>query len=138
LSSSTACLLVLEGDRIVHSSWVTDGDAWTVELRRYVSPPPHDAYVYESFTRADARGRGLYPLALKWICHHAARQSQRVWVGVEDDNAPSLRAVTKAGFREALSVEFDRRVGRTTLRVEAVPGEAEPPTLNVSGRPTRA
>ena len=137
LTSSTRCLLVLEGDRILHSSWVTEGDAWTVELRRYVSPPPNEAYVYESLTQTDARGRGLYPLALKWICHDAAQNFERVWVGVEDDNVPSLKAVTKAGFQEALSVDFRRRLGRTTLRLEAAAGENERPRLNVSHHPAR-
>ena len=137
LTSSTRCLLALEGDRILHSSWVTKGDAWTVELRRYVRPPSHDAYVYESLTQAHARGRGLYPLALKWICHHAAQNFERVWVGVEDDNVPSLKAVTKAGFQEALSVDFRRRLGRTTLRLKAASGEDERPRLNVSHHPAR-
>ena len=50
------CFVVEDGDRFLHSSWVTTTGAWTREIRAYLCPPQGDAYVYESFTRADARG----------------------------------------------------------------------------------
>ena len=91
------------------------------ELRRYFRPPPSSAYIYESFTRADARGRGVYPLALKGICEDLHSDGiDEAWVAVEEDNPPSLKAIKKAGFEEAFKVTYKRRLG--TIRVEVPTG----------------
>ena len=116
LSPSTRCFLVLQGELIVHSSWVTTSSAWTREIRGYMVPPPGGAYVYESFTRPEVRGRGVYPLALRAICDWAGgEQIEQVWVAVEADNPASIRAVTKAGFEEAFRFSLRRRLGRLTI-----------------------
>ena len=116
LTSDTSCYLVWSGARIVHSSWVTTRSAWTRELRRHVSPPPGAAYVYESFTTEEARGRGVYPFALTNICAELAeREVTHLWVAVEADNPSSLRAVAKAGFTQRGRVSYERRWGRLTI-----------------------
>jgi ribosomal protein S18 acetylase RimI-like enzyme len=118
LSETTRCYGVeLEG-RLVHASWVTTGCAWTRELRSFVCPTPGEAYVYESFTRADARGRGVYPFALHEICRALhAEGTPRLWIAVESHNEPSLRAVTKAGFERVFEIFYRRRLGRLVVRL---------------------
>ncbi len=136
LSGSTSSFLVTSSGRILHASWVTTSAAWTAEVRCYVRPPPGDAYVYESFTRADARGQGLYPLALRAICALGAERGQRrVWVGVENHNLPSLRAVTKAGFEEALAVTYRRSWGRLSIAEERPPVEGGQAVLELVSEP---
>ena len=121
LSDGTHCFIVEDDRRLLHASWVTTSGAWTRELRAYLVPPPGDAYIYESFTRADARGRGVYPFALDSIVAWAAATGvRRLWVAVEEHNPPSLRSVTKAGFTEAFRLPFSRRWGR--LRIGAATG----------------
>jgi GNAT superfamily N-acetyltransferase len=121
LSESTRCFLAERDDLIVHASWVTTAAAWTRELRRYFGPPAGDAYVYESFTRPEVRGQGVYPLALDGIVERLAPEGvARAWVGVEADNPSSARAVTKAGFKPGCEIPFGRRLGR--LRVEPPEG----------------
>lgn len=116
LSEATRCFVVGDGDLLVHATWMTTRGAWTRELGAYLRPPPREAYVYESFTRAEARGRGVYPFALgeigAWL---AGRDIGRVWVAVEADNPPSLRAVSKAGFEEAFRISYRRRLGRLEI-----------------------
>lgn len=120
LSDATRCWLVTEGSRLIHASWVTSEAAWTRELRRWVSPPEHDVYIYESFTTAAARGRGAYPRALAGIASWATGADiGRLWVAVEKDNAASLRAVAKAGFRVSYEVGYRRRWGRLTIDLPA-------------------
>ena len=138
LSESTHCFLVEDGTTILHASWVTSAGAWTRELRAYLVPPPGDAYIYESFTRADARGRGVYPFALANIVDWSARSGvKHLWVAVEEHNPPSLRAVAKAGFEEAFRVPFSRRFGR--LRIEAATGpRADEATRFLSRKPPKA
>lgn len=125
LAPDVMCFVVESGGRFLHSSWVTTTGAWTREIRSYLTPPTGDAYVYESFTRADARGRGIYPFALAGILTAMADSNvARVWVGVESDNVPSRKAIAKAGFEEAFTLRFERRLGRLTIH-EACGSQAE-------------
>lgn len=116
LSNETRCYLVMTGDLIVHASWVTTSMAWTRELRRYFRPPPGEAYIYESFTRAEVRGKGVYPFALGAIAEDLRSNGiKRAWVGVEAGNASSIKAVRKAGFEAGFEVGYRRRFGRLVV-----------------------
>ena len=116
LSARSRCFVVDDGERFLHASWVTTAAAWTREVKAYLVPPPGDAYIYESFTRSEARGRGIYPFALKNIIDWGAHNGvTRLWVAVEEHNVPSIRSVTKAGFAEAFRFPFTRRFGRVRV-----------------------
>lgn len=116
LSTETNCWLVRARGVVLHATWTTTGSAWMSEIGRYFVPPPRSAYIYESFTRSEARGLGLYPYALNGIGKVLAAEAiEDLFVGVESDNAPSLRAITKAGFEPAFTISFQRRFGRVTL-----------------------
>lgn len=107
LSEHNSCYVAIEGDRLLHASWCSTGPTWTEELQTYLAPPQGDAYIYESFTRADARGRGIYPLVLRAIATDLyERGVARMWIGVEAGNEPSVRAIKKAGFEDVLSIGF--------------------------------
>ncbi len=129
-SPTTRCFLVEVSGRIAHSSWVTTSAAWTRELDGYLRPPPGDAYVYESYTRPDVRGRGIYPFALANIAGWGHQRGLgRLWIAVESGNRASLRAITKAGFAPAYELPYGRKLGRVTV------GTAEGP---LAGRGHRA
>jgi ribosomal protein S18 acetylase RimI-like enzyme len=116
LSERTRCYLVVWDGRVVHATWMTIAAAWTREVRRYFRLLPGEAYVYESFTRPEVRGMGVYPWALTHIAVRLAGAGiRRVWIGVEADNPPSLRAVSKAGFQPVCEVAYRRRLGRLTV-----------------------
>jgi RimJ/RimL family protein N-acetyltransferase len=118
LSRSTRCYAVEADGRILHTSWVATRCAWTRELRSYLCVGAGDAYVYESFTRADARGQGAYPGALRGICGALdADGIGRLWVAVEATNEASLRAVAKAGFEARLKIRYARRLARLTIEL---------------------
>lgn len=116
LSDETSCYLVLADHRIAHASWVTTKAAWTAELGRLVTPPSGAAYVYESFTAPELRGRGIYPFALRCICAElAGAEISDAWIGVETTNVPSGRAITKAGFEPAFSVAYRKAWSRVEI-----------------------
>lgn len=127
LTPTTSCFLVHGPDGLLHASWVTTGAAWTREIDAYLVPPDGDAYVYESFTRPEARGRGVYPFALAGICAWArAGGLHDVWVAVEEANAASLKAIRKAGFEPRYTIRYRRRWGRLTLTVDEPDGVTIP------------
>lgn len=116
LGDGTACYLALDGDRLVHATWVTTRAAWIGELGRYFVPEPGSAYVYESFTSPDVRGRGIYPAVLRHIALATGDEGVRtLWIGVGSDNGSSIRAIEKAGFRPAFDVSFDIKWGRIDI-----------------------
>lgn len=116
LSEDTYCYLVESRGRVLHASWVTTASAWTGELNAFVSPPSGDAYIYESFTRPEARGRGIYPFALDNICADLGRRGvPRAWIAVEATNASSVRAISKAGFTPAFELTFHRDRGEVHM-----------------------
>lgn len=137
LSDTTRCYVVIgPGGIFLHATWITTKAAWTRELRAYFRPPPGDAYVFESFTRADARGKGAYPFALREICHELSIEGVgRVWVAVEVDNIPSLKAVAKGGFEEAWRVTYRRRLGILKVESPHGPGAAAGRHRWISRRP---
>lgn len=136
LSDRTHCFVVEDERAILHASWVTTAGAWTRELRSYIVPPFGDAYIYESFTRADARGKGVYPFALANILSWAATaRIGCVWVAVEEHNPSSLRAVTKAGFEEAFRLPFSRRFGKLTIGAASGPKSEKAADLLSRKRP---
>ncbi len=128
LSDDVHCFVIELGGRLLHASWVTTSAAWTREIQGYMTPPPGAAYIYESFTRSDARGQGLYPMALAGIVVWLQNEGlSEAWVGVEADNQASIRAITKAGFTEGFLFKFSRSLGRLKMepawgsRVEVAP-----------------
>ena len=130
LTEATMCFLVLGEGRAVHASWVATSAAWTLEIRRFVTPPARAAYVYESFTRPDARGRGVYPFALEGIAHSLSQDGiEEIWVAVERDNVPSQRAIAKAGFVPAFELRYRRRFGRLTIENPTGPRASEAEAL---------
>lgn len=121
LADDVMCFVVEDEGRLLHSSWVTTTAAWTREIRGYLSPPPGDAYVYESFTRADARGRGIYPFALAGMVGYLGELGiRRLWVGVEATNVASQRSIEKAAFQRSFELRYTRRMGRFRMDVDAL------------------
>lgn len=116
LGGSTRCYVVESAGRLVHATWTTTSAAWTRELQRYFVCPQGDIYIFESYTRPEMRGRGVYPLAIASMAAVAGESGRsRMWVGIEGHNPASYRAVTKAGFRDAFRVAYARRLARLTV-----------------------
>lgn len=116
LARGDRCFGIRGGEGLVHASWVSTGPTWVGELRRFFCPPPRSAYVYESYTRPEARGRGIYPRALRSIATlMAAEGRSELWIAATADNAPSLGAIGKAGFTLRFEIGFEIRRGRARL-----------------------
>jgi ribosomal protein S18 acetylase RimI-like enzyme len=119
LSEDHRCYLALEGGRALHATWCSTTATWTEELQTYLAPPPGDAYIYESFTRADARGRGIYPMVLRSIAALLHLEgTRRLWVGVEETNLASVHAIRKGGFEDAFAISFDKSSAGVDYEVE--------------------
>lgn len=130
LTPDCGCLAVEMGGRLVHTSWVTGSSAWARELRMYVRPPAGHLYVFESFTRPEARGMGIWTFTLRALAAHAAKAGGgEIWVGVERGATPATTAVEHAGFSRAATVPWQRRWG--AIKVGSVQGREDAAALLV-------
>lgn len=84
--------------RLVFVSWVARS-SFCVPQRFEVSLPAGWAYVGNCVTHPDARGQGIYPLALQTLCRRLHRE-EVAWLclTVERENRASLRGVARARF----------------------------------------
>jgi GNAT superfamily N-acetyltransferase len=123
-SPTSSCWLAEKDGRLVHSSWMETEAAWVGEADRFFMVPSGDAYIYESFTRPEMRGQGVYPAVLRTMAARSApRGLRRLWIAAETTNLASLRAIEKAGFVRSFEIDVRRRWGRTVATT--TPG-AEP------------
>jgi GNAT superfamily N-acetyltransferase len=123
-SPTSSCWLAEKDGGIVHSSWMETEAAWVGEADRFFVVPSGDAYIYQSFTRPEMRGQGVYPAVLRTIsARSASRGIRRLWIAAERTNLSSLRAIEKAGFVRSFEIVVRRRLGRTVV---TVPAGAEP------------
>ena len=110
--------LVYDGAQPLFSCWLFTGDAPVLAAPGGRLRLPADTVVLEdSVTSAAARGRGIAPRAWNALAALSAARHGRMLTKVAVDNAPSRKAVEKAGF-EGVAIMSLRKVGpwrRTTV-----------------------
>ena len=92
--------MVSEGDTPAFACWIFRGSAPLAGARGHRMDLPADVVLLEdSLASPDFRGRGVAPGAWSGIADACAAAGARLMVTkVREDNAPSCRAVEKAGF----------------------------------------
>ena len=96
LKQGATCYLAYLDDAPVSLGWAFPG---SYLLRR--ARLERDAMYLGGFhTIEAARGRGLYPLLLKFMCANQGVQERICYVDAEPDNHASLRGIEKAGFHK--------------------------------------
>ena len=116
--------LVLDGERPVFSSWTYRDEAPMLAARGGWLRLPADVVCLEdSVTAPDQRGRGMAPRGWATIAASLAADGERTLIiKVERRNAPSRRAVEKAGFEEIAVMRFQRAIVRTRVSVRVLNG----------------
>lgn len=95
-----------------HRSWLQKGPKW-VSINPYVQMrlEKNEGYIHYCETAPWARGKSVYPSVLSKIVEDH-KEMENIYICVDSENAPSIRGVEKAGFRERESV-----IIRTILKV---------------------
>jgi ribosomal protein S18 acetylase RimI-like enzyme len=109
LAQGDVCGLGFSEGRLVHASWVTTRAASIPELRAMLVPRPDEAYVYDSFTLPDVRGRAVQPAVSAEILRWArARGLRRLLFYVRGSSPSALRIVRKMGARRTVVIRCFR------------------------------
>lgn len=82
------------GGMIIHSSYVVKG------RQKFSFLGKEDIEIGPCQTKAEHRGKGIYPLVLCEIVKHELSESGNAFMIVKDNNQASIRGVTKAGFQK--------------------------------------
>lgn len=102
--------IVRENDRAAFSCWIYIGRAPAIAAAGgWFAVPPGSVCLEDSITSPDFRGRGVAPAAWERIAAHARTQGADTMVTkVAQDNVPSCKAVSKAGFKEVAAMRLIR------------------------------
>ena len=87
-----AQLAVYAGDALVHRSGAYP------RFFRFPFMASADLQIGNTWTDPAYRGRGLAGYALRELVARTARPGRRFWYVVEEENAPSVRVIERAGF----------------------------------------
>lgn len=125
LRSGHELLVGLLDDDVVFSAWLADTVLRVDELRWYWHVQRDDMVIYDVITAAHARGRGIYPAALRFARTLAVRRGlRRCWIYAEHGNSASRRGIEKAGFTP-YRTRYALQVGKAVLRPNTM-SETEP------------
>jgi GNAT superfamily N-acetyltransferase len=100
LRSAQACFVARHEGRIIAACWSATRPAWSEFLRREIGVAEGDVYLFDAFTLAACRGRGISPaLCVQQLRHFRQLGLQRAIRATLPENAPALHAHAKTGFR---------------------------------------
>jgi len=121
--------LVVQGEEPAFVCWIfPESTPARAAADRWLALPPGVVCLEHSFTGASHRGHGIAGAAWTKIAQALKMRDFEVLITkVEVDNAPSRKAVRKAGFREACLMRLHRRGLRETVSLEMLPTELTPP-----------
>ena len=112
--------LVLEGARPLFACWIHASATPAIAAPGgWLQLPVGTVCLEDSVTAAAARGRGVAPAAWSELADRLAADGvERMITKVGVENAPSRKAVEKAGFREAAVMRLTRIGPRARVSVE--------------------
>ncbi len=103
------------GGRIIYRGW-SSTRIWRPGAGVEIAMGPAKGVIFRCFTVADQRGRGVYAAALGDHLAMLRRQGvSRVYINVNVENIPSIRAIRKAGFAPLTDYETTSFMGRSRL-----------------------
>lgn len=70
------------------------------------TPPAGDVWLYDFATVPEFRGRGYYPLLLRYILAELKSSRRYAWIGTAPGNDTSSRSIAKAGFTKAAHTRY--------------------------------
>lgn len=114
LRAGDRCFCAFLDDLPVHARWVAMRPVRIPELDRWFVPGKQEAYVYDSFTAPDFRGRRAIDVARRVM--NATLHAEgigRAWNYILSDNVSSLRGLSSVQ-RKVFTIPFVR-IGRTFL-----------------------
>lgn len=102
-------LIILHQDRIVGYVKLGVGHIFINDFDRMIEFQPGTAFVYDTFTLPEYRGKGLALIALNHASEYLKlNHFTQIFCHIERWNTPSIKTFEKAGFRDIDTIRFVR------------------------------
>jgi CelD/BcsL family acetyltransferase involved in cellulose biosynthesis len=114
---TSGSVLHVPGNQAVHFLFVANADGFHVaEIDHTITGyESQDMMIFDCWTPTRFRGRGYYPLAIRWAAAELMENQRRVWIFCAATNSPSIHGILKAGFVYRYSLVCRRRFGQSTV-----------------------
>ncbi len=107
LRAGQQCSSLWIGPRVVGASWAVRGRAWIAYLDRTLDLGPDGAYIYDSFTAPDLRGRQLETMRATFLRRTLREQGvRRAFAAALDENTGARRIRDKHAHRPVAVVGY--------------------------------
>lgn len=94
------CFAARRASEVVSARWVATSRGWIEYLGTWLPLEPGEAYLYESFTLPELRGRGISPaVGTRFARALADEGARRVLAAVLRESREGTRAYEKVGYR---------------------------------------
>lgn len=121
LARGCRCFGVWRDGELAGYGWLSTRSEWIGELDLTITPETGEAYIWNCFTLAQHRRRGVLRALLAGIRERAQFDGmKRVWIG--SVAIPAERAFGPSGFNPALAMTSVRFAGFHWLRVQPADG----------------
>lgn len=107
----STCIVMLDGDRIAASSWMTQGNVYVHELQRTIEVPATEHFSCRSYVDPAYRGQALLSHMIHGYSKHQPPDHE-VWGLVFSWNTESVRSLERIGWRHSGEYWTDFRFGR--------------------------
>jgi RimJ/RimL family protein N-acetyltransferase len=100
LDAGDWCFVTHHQGQIVSARWATANQVWIDYLSCEFRLAAGEIYSYDLFTKPEFRGHALSPFAsAEMLRYFRAAGYRRIVAAISPENSPSLRSVTKTGYR---------------------------------------
>lgn len=90
---------VRQNDEIIHTSYVVP------KCSKFPFLGINDYEIGPCYTNPQSRGKGIYPLMIRYICNSIGNEDSIFYMIVDETNSSSIRGIEKAGFKKCGNVE---------------------------------
>jgi GNAT superfamily N-acetyltransferase len=121
LARGCRCFGVWRDGELAGYGWLSTQPEWIGELELEIKPGPGEAYIWNCFTLAHHRRRGVLRALLAGIRARAQSDGMnRIWIG--SVAIPAERTFGPSGFNPALAMTSTTIAGFNWLQVRPAPG----------------
>jgi L-amino acid N-acyltransferase YncA len=100
LEAGDWCFVVHHQGQMICARWATVQRVWSDYLACELHLAEGEVYSYDLFTRPEFRGHAVSPVAsVEMLRYFRAAGYRRMVAAISPENHPSLRSVTKTGYR---------------------------------------
>lgn len=123
LEGTRRCFVAHVGGEIASYCWSSQEKERVGEMERIIRLQGDEAYIWGCATLPAFRRQHLYTALLGFMSRRLASEGlQRIWIGANLENTPSLRAFDSAGFRPVARMTYARLLALSALVTRPAPG----------------